>query len=115
MKYKFFLSLVCIGLAFVGLWLGIRLLSPLFKPEKNGREIPAENTQELMKKRGETILREQYNRSLIVAYQKMLEQYPESLDLKKKLANAYLAAGEKEMAEKLLKEISEAEKKPSPR
>lgn len=59
-----------------------------------------------LQERGEALYKRDYYLPQIAVYQKMLEQYPDSVDLRKKLADAYRQIGKDEEAQRLLDEIN---------
>lgn len=71
---------------------------------EGGAEAPA-SVEDFLRKQGEASFKRKLSLPLIAVYQKMLAQYPESIDLKKKLASAYLAAGKYDQARPLLEEV----------
>ena len=82
--------------------------SRLAQPSKTPQEsVSPQEMQEFLQKRGEAAFKKQRAEALIAIYEKMLPQYPDNIDLKKKLADAYRDAGREEEAEKLLKELQE--------
>lgn len=76
---------------------------PLLKP----KEIPVskEEVENFVQKRGEEGLKRKIALTQVAVYEKMLVQFPESADLKKKLASAYKDAGEHDKAQKLLESL----------
>lgn len=83
----------------------------VIRSRKGADSIRAANPKEFIQKRGEEALRKKTAASFVEVYEKMLDQYPDSLELKKKLAAAYTEAGQPEKAGPLLDEIAELEQK----
>ncbi len=67
--------------------------------EKKEAPAPQANgIQDFIQKRGEEGLKKRTAMTLAVVYERMLAQYPDNLELKKKLAAAYMEAGQPEKA-----------------
>ncbi len=102
MKKKIAGLVIAIIVVLAGIW----FIAPRIHEKSGGQKTttgevtPAQDLQELMKKKGEAVLQESYNRPLITVYQNLLKQYPDSLDLKKKLEEARRAAGEEDPKQK---------------
>ncbi|PIR17859.1 MAG: hypothetical protein COV46_02380 [Deltaproteobacteria bacterium CG11_big_fil_rev_8_21_14_0_20_49_13] len=83
-----------------------------FNKAKGGaKSLGSMTSQEIgseLKKIGEERLRGKMYAPLIATYKKMLEQMPDNIDLKKKLAFAYFGAAEYEKARPLLEEVSKS-------
>lgn len=81
-------------------------LSSRSQPDR-GLQGPAspQAMQEFVQRRGEAAMRRQQALALIAIYEKMLPQFPDNADLKKKLAAAYRDAGREEEAKRLEEEI----------
>lgn len=79
------------------------------KAKRNANSLGSTTSREMeseLKRVGEERLRGRMYAPLIATYKKMLEQMPDNIDLKKKLAFAYFGAAEYEKARPLLEEVS---------
>jgi tetratricopeptide (TPR) repeat protein len=80
----------------------------------NGEPAPApsamapENVQKGIQEGVETKFRRSQYLPMIEVYRRMLEKYPDNIDLKKKLGMAYFGAAEYEKARPLLEEVERA-------
>lgn len=79
--------------------------------EKAQTPIEAQEMNQYFEKKSEKLMKEKYYGAQIALYEGMRKQYPDSVDLKKKLAEAYQNAGREEEAKKLLGEIQQADQK----
>ena len=70
--------------------------------EKSLPSVDSKETGDYLQKRGEALFKQHYYGAQIAVYQKMLEQFPENQDLKKKLAEAYHNADKEEESRKIL-------------
>jgi len=100
-----FLALIAIVLIGVAYYLGV------IPVRKGPSPVRAANPREFLQKRGEEGLRKKTATSFVAVYEKMLARYPDSLELKKKLAAAYTEAGQPEKASPLLEEIAKSGQK----
>ena len=78
--------------------------------KQKSRSVPApvsaEKGTSYFEERGEALYKRKILAPQIAAYEKMREAYPDSVDLKKKLALAYFDAGEYAKAEPLLETVA---------
>jgi|GEM_PF-3428936 len=74
-------------------------------PPGSSAETPAEGLDGFVKNRAEDTFKKAYYTSLISTYEKMLTQFSDSPDLKKKLATAYLDTKQYARAKPLLEEV----------
>ncbi|MDO8643820.1 MAG: tetratricopeptide repeat protein [bacterium] len=82
------------------------------RPSKTEPVSPRGDTfQRYIQKKGEVEMTKRTALTLAVVYEKMLAQYPDNLELKKKLAKAYQDAGQDNKARPLLDEINRLESK----
>ncbi|MBI2982375.1 MAG: tetratricopeptide repeat protein [Deltaproteobacteria bacterium] len=100
-------------LVFIVLILGGGTLLLLHKSPKKLPSFTAEEASELatdrariIREMGEEGLKKKQYLPLIKVYEDLLTQYPDSKDLKRKLAESYEEVGELEKAKKLLDEIN---------
>ena len=95
----------------VGVVIGVAAAAYLYTLYSPGKVPPpspssASNFQTMAQQRGEAAMKKQIALSKIAAYVPLQNKYPESQDLKKKLALAYFDAEMYEKALPLLKEVA---------
>lgn len=74
-------------------------------PRGGTQEDVSQGFEGFVRSRAEDTMRKNYNASLIATYEKMRLQFPDSLDLKKKLATAYVDTRQYDKAKPLLEEV----------
>ena len=80
-----------------------RVHPPIQKPTQVKQDL-----QDYFKSRGEAGLAHKMAQPLVAVYEKMLSQYPDNMEIKKKLALAYCDAGNYKSALPLLEEVSKS-------
>ncbi len=114
MTKKQILFSILLGLLILGVGVGFlkyrahkrqeALAAPNLNPPPNPIT-KKEDLQKFLEQEGQKGLKKRNAQVLIGVYEKMLVQFPESVDLKKKLASAYEDTEEHDKAQKLLESL----------
>lgn len=105
MKQILLIVLVVLAAAAAGYYFFIRA-HPVKTAAENVKLLHPEDIQSQVQRLGEEIYKQKYYAPLIATYKKMLEEYPDNLELKKQLAFAYFGAGQYAEAKPILDEIA---------
>jgi len=108
MTKKQILFSILLGLLILGVGVGFLKYRAHKRQETLVTPNPPPNKEELQKfleQEGQKGLKKRNAQVLIGVYEKMLVQFPESVDLKKKLASAYEDTEEHDKAQKLLESL----------